>query len=151
VTPAVFALIDAAWAQRYRDPSQLVALGQGIVAAAGDDAAAAGWGWLHHAWGQRFAAQRDAAAHAVQQAAQCFAAAHDAPGQAACRVLRANVLTLSGEPATALALLAEDDALPAAARSPFERQAAHNTRFAALYALQRWDDALRALYAAAAA
>ena len=150
VDRTLHALIDEAWRQHYRDPAQLLPLGQQIVQVAGADPAGAAWGWLHQAWGQRFRSDGAAAQLALDQAKALFIGAASAAGLASCRDLQAMLLGLARQWEEALALLAQNDAV-AAQRSAFERCQTHQRRGWACDALGRRDDALRERYALLAA
>jgi signal transduction histidine kinase len=150
VTPAARALIDQAWAQRYRDPSQLVALGEGIVAAARDDALATAWGWWHQALGQRARGDAPGGRAATQRAARLFGG--DSAGLACCAALDALPRVASGNAAEALALLADDASLPPLrAETALARQFVLEARAMARVGIAQWDGALRDRYAALAA
>ena len=150
VDRTLHALIDEAWRQHYRDPAQLLPLGQQIVQVAGADPAGAAWGWLHQAWGQRFRSDGAAAQLALDQAKALFIGAASAAGLASCRDLQAMLLGLARQWEEALALLAQNDAV-AAQRSAFERCQTHQRRGWVCDALGRRDDALRERYALLAA
>ena len=140
------ALINQAWRQHHRDPVQLLPLGQQIVQAAGADLEAAGWGWLHQAWGQRFRSDTAAAQLALDKAQALFTETASAAGLSSCRDLQAMVLGLLRRWEEALDLLAQNDAV-AAQRTAFERCQTHLRRGWACDALGRRDDALRERYA----
>jgi len=150
VDSTLHALINEAWRQHYRDPLQLLPLGQQIVQGAGAHPEAAAWGWLHQAWGQRFRSDAAAAQRALDQAQALFTGANSVAGLASCRDLQAMVLGLARQWEEALALLAQNDAV-AAQRRAFERCQTHQRRGWACDALGRRDDALRERYALLAA
>ena len=150
VDSTLHALINEAWRQHYRDPAQLLPLGQRIVQAAGADPAAAAWGWLHQAWGLRFRSDAAAAQRALDQAQALFTEAANVDGLASCRDFQAMVLGLDRRWDEALALLAQNDAL-APQRSSVERGQTHQRRGWVFDVLGRRDDALRERYALLAA
>ena len=149
VDATLHALIDEAWRQHHREPSQLLSLGERLVAeatAAGDEAAAA-WGWLHQAWGRRFRSQADAAAAALRQAEAIFTRQAHADGLAACRDLQAMLLGLARRWDEAKVLLAQNDLRPGGPRPARERFCTHQRLAWALDAAGDRDAALRERYA----
>jgi signal transduction histidine kinase/CheY-like chemotaxis protein len=151
--PDLATRLERAWLLRFSDPRALAAEGKALVNAAADDVGAAGWGWLHHAWGLRFRGDNAGPEQALERAEALFARAPaDSPaarhGTAAVRVLRAYADWLAGRTEQGLARLAQDPLDAGHGRPPVERQIGLNTRASLHYALGRWDDTLRDRYAA---
>jgi signal transduction histidine kinase/CheY-like chemotaxis protein len=152
VDTALRALIEQAWATRYRQPQRLHVLGAALTEAAPPHSVAWAWGAFHQALGLRAAGDKAAEAHAAAQAEAAFALHGDAAGQRVCRVLAALPLLPQGQGAQAEALIGDLGDWPAGpAASVLEAHAAQFSLFARAHARSvagRWDDSLRDRYAA---
>ena len=144
-------LIDQAWAQHYRDPARLVALGTAIVNGGVPGSALVGHGWVQVAWGLRFRSDPEGAAQALQRADELAVRTGDAALAATVWDLQAQVAAGERRHAEARALLARSAAVPRAQRSAWERLRHHQQRALLHDSQGERDDALRARYDAVAA